>query len=86
MSYIGNSNGDELPENLLNQKQINDYVKKQVQEELKKEQSFKVKGNPPKDKVEEAIKESLEHEEKIISTSDKDSKLMKVKKKHRILL
>jgi transposase len=76
----GNQSGDELPEELLSQKQIDDYVKKQVEEELKKEQSFTVKGKPQQEKVEEAIKESLEHEEKIISTTDKDSKLMKINK------
>ena len=78
--YGGDNQGDELPEDLLNQKQIDEYVKKQVKEELKKEQNFTVKGKAPENKVEEAIEESYAREEKIISTTDKDSKLMKVKK------
>ena len=73
----GDETGDKLPSDLKDQKHIDDFVKKQVMEELKKEQSFTVKGNPPKDKIQEAINESLEREEKIISTTDIDAKLMK---------
>ena len=73
----GDSSGDELPSDLKNQKYIKYLLKEQVKEELKKEQSFDVRGNPQKDKVQEAITESIEREEKTISTTDKESKLMK---------
>ena len=74
----GENDGDKLPQDLKNQKHIDDFVKKQVKEELKKEQSFDIKGNPQKTNLKEAIDESLEREEKTISTTDKDSKLIKI--------
>jgi len=77
---FGEDSGDELPENLKSQEQIDEFVKKTTQENINNEMEFTTNSNSPESKIEEAKKEAIATENNKVSITDKEAKLMKINK------